>query len=264
MNDSSPSPFSLAGRVAVITGAGSGIGRGAAIAFAKAGATLVLADINNQGLAETAQATGVDATCFTGDLSIRENAEKLADMAVTGAGRIDAWANVAGTTTASPLLDITEEMVERIVGINLNGVLWGCIAAARAMKQTGGGSIINISSTGGTSPPPGQTVYAATKGAVNAITRNVALEMGPFGIRANTISPGWIETPLAGGMFRREDGSVDPEKREQVMAMLESASPLGMTGEPGDIANAMVYLASDASRFMTGQNVLVNGGTTMV
>jgi len=171
MSDSGLAAFSLEGRTAVITGAGSGIGRGAAIAFAGAGASLVLADINEAGLDETAQLTGGSPLCRKVDVAVRGEVDALADAALAHAGRIDIWANVAGTTTAKPLLDITDEMVDRIVDINLKGVLWGCIAAARAMKEQGSGAIVNISSTGGTSPPPTQTVYAATKAAVDAITR---------------------------------------------------------------------------------------------
>jgi 3-oxoacyl-[acyl-carrier protein] reductase len=261
--NSTDDPFRLDGRVAVITGAASGIGRGAAIAFAKAGARLVLADIDEAGLEETAKEAGGEAQCCRTDVSVRADVDRLAEGALERAGRIDVWANVAGTTTPCALFDVTEELVDRIVAINLKGVLWGCIAAARAMKEAGGGSIINISSTGAIGAPPGQIVYAMTKSGVNAITRNVAQEMGPFDIRANTVSPGWVDTPLATLRFRTEDGGIDPEMREKVLGALRASTPLGTTGEPSDIAHAMLYLASDASRFMTGQNLYVNGGSTL-
>ena len=255
--------FSLVGRVAVVTGAASGIGRAAAQALAGAGAQVVLSDCNETGLGEIAGQIGDAASACLGDIAIRADVERLADSALERHGRIDVWANVAGTTRACPLLDVTEDLVDRIIAVNQKGVLWGAIAAGRAMKAQGGGSIINISSTGGTTAPPTQAPYAMTKAAVNSLTRCLATELGPFGIRANTISPGWIDTPLAGSMYRNEDGSTDPDKREQFLTMMRGTSPIRRTGEPEDIANAIVYLASDASRFVTGQNLFVNGGVYM-
>ncbi len=255
--------FSLAGRVAVVTGAASGIGRQSALALAGAGARLVLTDHNEDGLAEVVERIGDAAEACPANVAVRDDVERVANFALERHGRIEIWANVAGMAKACPLLDLTEELVANTVAVNQNGVLWGSIAAARAMKAQGGGSIVNISSTGGTTAPPGQSIYAMTKAAVNSLTRCLATELGPFGIRANTISPGWIDTPLAGSMYRNADGSTDPEKREQFLTMMRGTSPLRLTGEPSDIANAVLYLASDASRFVTGQNLFVNGGVYM-
>ena len=255
--------FSLEGRVAVVTGAGSGIGRQAAQTFAEAGARVVIGDIDEAGLAETAASVGAAATVLRTDVGRRAEIEALAARALEVGGRIDVWANVAGTAGPCPMLDVTEELLDRVIAINLKGVFWGSVAAARAMKERGAGSIINISSTGAVSAPPNLSVYAMTKSGVSAVTRNIAREMGPFGVRANTVSPGFVETPLASWSYRKADGSLDEPKREEALRLRRGAAPLGMIGEPSDIAYAMLYLASDASRFVTGQNLYVNGGVTM-
>ncbi|MCW1428677.1 SDR family NAD(P)-dependent oxidoreductase [Novosphingobium sp. JCM 18896] len=255
--------FSLEGRVAVVTGAAAGIGRQAAQTFAEAGAKLVIGDVDEAGLAETARLIGSAATTLHTDVSRKADIDALAAKALELHGRIDVWANVAGTAGPCPFLDVTEDLLEKVVAINLKGVFWGSQAAARAMKETGGGSIINISSTGAISAPPGMSVYAMTKSGVSAITRNVAKEMGAFGIRANTVSPGFVETTLATWSYRKPDGSLDEAKREEALRLRRGAAPLGIIGEPSDIAYAMLYLASEASRFVSGQNLYVNGGVTM-
>lgn len=255
--------FSLAGRVAVVTGAAAGIGRQAAQTFAEAGAQVVIGDVDEAGLAETAALIGASATTLRTDVSRKADIDALAARALELHGRIDVWANVAGTAGPCPFLDVTEDLLERVIAINLKGVFWGSQAAARAMKETGGGSIINISSTGAISAPPGMSVYAMTKSGVSAITRNVAKEMGAFGIRANTVSPGFVETTLATWSYRKPDGTLDEAKREEALRLRRGAAPLGIIGEPTDIAYAMLYLASAASRFVSGQNLYVNGGVTM-
>jgi 3-oxoacyl-[acyl-carrier protein] reductase len=255
--------FSLEGRVAVVTGAASGIGRQAAMTFAEAGARVVIGDVDEAGLAETAVAIGSTVTALRTDVSRKAEIDALAARALEVSGRIDIWANVAGTAGPCPILDVTEELLERVIAINLKGVFWGSVAAARAMKEQGSGSIINISSTGAISAPPNMSVYAMTKSGVSAVTRNIAREMGPFGLRANTVSPGFVETKLATWSYRNADGSLDEAKREDALRLRRGAAPLGTIGEPSDIAYAMLYLASDASRFVTGQNLYVNGGVTM-
>ena len=258
--------FSLDGRVAVVTGAASGIGRGCALILAQAGAQIVLADIDMAGLAETqAQiaASGGNAIVGRTDVSRRDDVEALAAFATGWAGRIDIWANVAGVLSAAPIVDAGEAEFDRLVAVNLKGTYWGCAAAARAMTAQGSGSIVNISSAGADFPAPGLSIYAMTKAAVNMLTRTLAHEVGPHGVRANAIAPGFIDTPMVAYRWQRPDGGIDEAKRAEILKLRAAGSVLGVTGEPGDIGYAMLYLASDASRFVTGQVLRPNGGVAM-
>lgn len=258
--------FALDGRVAVITGAASGIGREIARTLAEAGARTVLADINDAGLRDTAAYVaecGGTARTVTTDVSRREEMEELASRAAARHGRIDAWVNCAGTILSRPILEVTPEDMDRLLSINLGGVYWGSAAAARIMKEAGAGSIINISSSGGESAVPGISLYSMSKAAVNMFTRSAAVEFGAHGIRVNAIAPGWIDTPMGTHAFRHADGTIDAKKREEGLAARRKVSPLGIVGEPRDIALAALYLASDASKFMTGQIMRPNGGVSM-
>ncbi|MBB4859239.1 3-oxoacyl-[acyl-carrier protein] reductase [Novosphingobium chloroacetimidivorans] len=257
--------FDLSGRTAVITGAASGIGRETARLLAEAGARTLVSDVNEGGLAETVRLIGKagrPAITQVADVSRRAEIEALADLALAKTGRLDIWLNVAGIIVHRPLLEAREDEVDRLLAINLKGVYWGCVAAGRAMKETGG-SIVNLSSSGGETAVPGLSLYSMSKAAVNMLTRTVAKELGPFGIRANAIAPGWVDTPMGLHSFRDESGAIDPGKRELGLQQRAQASPLGITGTTRDIALAALYLASDASRFMTGQILRPNGGVSM-
>ena len=258
--------FGLDGRTAVITGAASGIGRETARLFAQAGARTLISDLNEAGLVETAELIGSEgsqAIRAAADVSRRDEVEALADLAIQETGRVDVWVNVAGTIVNRPLLEAREEEVDRLLAVNLKGVYWGCAAAGRVMKDGGGGSIINMSSSGGETAVPGLSIYSMSKAAVNMLTRTVAKELGPFGIRANAIAPGWVDTPMGLHSFCDETGAIDPGKRDMGLRQRAQASPLGTTGTPRDIALAALYLASDASRFTTGQILRPNGGVSM-
>jgi 3-oxoacyl-[acyl-carrier protein] reductase len=258
--------FSLEGRVAVITGAGSGLGQEAARILALAGAHLVLGDRDEQGLKTTAELVGTTServSCRRVDVSRREEVESLADWAVEEAGGIDVWVNSAGVSYLHTLLETDEQKAGRTVSINMMGPYWGCVAAGRIMRERGGGAIVNISSGGGMKPLPGIGVYGMTKAAVNSLTWTCAAEFGPFGIRVNAVAPGWIETPMSRDLFRNANGEIDPDLRDKVRREMASQSPLGILGSPTDIALALLYLASDASRFVTGQILAVNGGESM-
>jgi 3-oxoacyl-[acyl-carrier protein] reductase len=257
--------LSLPQRVAVVTGAAGGIGREAAVVFAKAGASVVIADVGVEGLEGTAElvsAAGGKALIRRTDVSDREDVEGLAAAAIEAFGRIDVWANVAGIITYFPLLEAVESDVRRIIDVNLLGVYWGVVAAGRAMSKDGG-SIINISSAGGEMPAPTLSGYGMTKAAVIQLTRIAAAEFGPRRIRVNAVAPGWTDTPMVAPYFTDSEGHVDPDAKAEILRLRGAQSPLGITGEPTDIAYAMLYLASDASRFMTGQVVRPNGGVFM-
>jgi 3-oxoacyl-[acyl-carrier protein] reductase len=256
--------FSLVGRVAVVTGAAGGIGREAAITFAKAGADVVIADLGLEGLegtAESVRAVGRRVLVRRTDVSDSKDVEGLAAEAVQEFGRLDIWANVAGIIKYFRITDALEQDVRSVVDVNLLGVYWGVAAAARAM--TDGGSIINISSAGGEMPAPTLSVYGMTKAGVVQLTRTAAAELGSAKIRVNAIAPGFIDTPMVAGHFTNAAGEVDPDAKAAILATRAGQAPLGITGETTDITYAMLYLASDASRFMTGQVMRPNGGVVM-
>lgn len=258
--------FALDGRVAVITGASSGLGRETALVLAQAGAAPVLCDVNQAGLEETAalvERTGAKPLLCRTDVSQRAEVKSAADKAQAISGKVEIWVNVAGIIVHRPVIDAVEEEVDRMLAVNLKGIYWGCAAAGRVMREGGKGSIINFSSSGADNPVPGLSLYSMTKAAVNMLTRTVAKEMGPYAIRANAVAPGWVETPMGTHTFRGEDGIIDPAKREEGLRLRAAASPLGIVGTPRDIAMAVLYLASDASRFVTGQVLRPNGGVSM-
>ena len=256
--------FSLHGRCAVITGAAGGIGRQAAITFTQAGADVIIADVGLDGLAETealVAAAGGHATVVPTDVSDRDQVNALADAAIAAHGRLDIWANVAGVIRYMNIVDATPEDVEFITKINLWGTYWGVAAAGRAM--TNGGSIINVSSAGGDMPAPTLSIYAMTKAAVSHLTRCAAVELGGANIRVNAIAPGFTDTPMVQGRWTNPDGTVNEAVREELTGARAAQSPLQIIATPEDQSWAMLYLASDASRFVTGQVIRPNGGVVM-
>lgn len=256
--------FSLHGRTAVITGAAGGIGRQAAITFTQAGANVLIADVGVAGLEETAEmvaAAGGNATVVPTDVSDRDQVNALADAAITTHGRLDVWANVAGVIRYMNIVDATPEDVEFITKVNQWGTYWGIAAAGRAM--TNGGSIINVSSAGGDMPAPTLSIYAMTKAAVSHLTRCAAVELGANNIRVNAIAPGFTDTPMVQSRWTNADGSINEAERESYTKTRAAQSPLHTIATPEDQTWAMLYLASDASRFVTGQVMRPNGGVVM-
>jgi 3-oxoacyl-[acyl-carrier protein] reductase len=260
--------FGLAGRVAVVTGAAGGIGRQAAITFAQAGADVVIADVGESGLAETAgmvASFGHRIVTRRVDVSKRADVDELAKAALDELGRIDVWANVAGIIRYSPIVDMSEDDLRAVIDVNLLGVYWGIAAAARAMTSgsPAGGAIINIASAGGDVPAPTLSGYGMTKAGVMHLTKTAATELGPDNIRVNAIAPGFIETPMVAPYYTDESGKVDAAARQRVLETRAGQSPLHATGVVTDISYCMLYLAADASRFVTGQVLRPNGGVYM-
>jgi 3-oxoacyl-[acyl-carrier protein] reductase len=262
VSDEVVAAFSLEGRTAVVTGAASGIGQETAVTYAKAGAKLVVADVVADRL-EAAAGPIPDAVVVPTDVRDKSAVDDLARAALRSTGRIDVWANVAGIIRNAPIVDTSEEDLDAVLAVNLKGVFWGTAAAGRVMSAARRGAIINVASGGGETPVPTLSTYAVAKAGVIQLTRVAAAELGPLGIRVNVVAPGYVETAMTARVFTAPDGSVDEQKRAETIDPIRSRSPLGIIGEPRDIAWAMLYLASDAARFVTGQVLRPNGGVHM-
>ncbi|MFD7697397.1 SDR family NAD(P)-dependent oxidoreductase [Streptomyces sp. NPDC059374] len=247
--------YDLTGRTAFVTGAAGGIGRASAVLLARAGATVHCADRDARGLSETAdlvKAAGGSARTHPLDVTDRAALRR----AVSSCERLDVLAAIAGIMHSSPVLDTRDEDLDRVLDVNFKGVLYACQEAARVMLDRGvPGSIVTMASGAVDSGVPGLLAYGAAKAAVVQLTRILAAELGPHGIRVNAVAPGWIRTP----MTDRHDDAVQA-RTEASMARL---SPLGRVGEPEDVAHTVLHLASDASSFTTGQILRPNGGVAM-
>jgi 3-oxoacyl-[acyl-carrier protein] reductase len=258
--------FDLTGRVAVVTGAGSGIGQASALMLAGAGAAVACADVDPAGAEATAkeiEGNGGLAHAIATDVAQRAAVDDLVQGAVERYGRVDVMANIAGIIVNNLVVDTTEEELDRVLAVNLKGVFFGCQAAARVMSAQGSGSIINMSS--GAIDTPRETIvcYAMAKAAVAQLTKTLAVEVGPAGVRVNAIAPGFVLTGMTGRHFTNPDGSIDDTIRKTVVEPMRDLAPLRMVGEPDDIAYAVLYLASDAARFVTGQILRPNGGVSI-
>ena len=257
-------PFTLAGKLVLVTGAGTGIGQGVALEAARQGADVVLHYASSAaGAAETvAQITGLGrrARAVQGDLSSVADCRRVVDEATAYLGGLDGLVSNAGLTLTNDFLDVTEEQFERIYHLNIRGQFFSAQQAVRhilargaALRAAGaawaGGSVVNISSVHGQVGLPGHSVYAGTKGAINTFSRELAVELLPAHIRVNVIAPGTIEVASYwNGEYTRELGN--------------SMVPWGRVGLPADVAHLAVYLLSDASEFMTGQTLHLDGGLT--
>ncbi|MFE1951477.1 SDR family NAD(P)-dependent oxidoreductase [Streptomyces sp. NPDC059524] len=251
--------YDLTGRTAFVTGAASGIGRATAVLLADAGADVHGADRDTRGLHETAaliKERGGTAHVHTVDVTDRAQVAGAVATAVTTSGGLDVMAAVAGIMHRSTVLETRDEDLDRVLAVNFKGVLHACQAAAQAMIAAGTrGSIVTMASGAVDTGGPELLCYGAAKAAVVQLTKTLATEMGPHGIRVNAVAPGWIRTP----MTHRQD-ETEQARAESVMARM---SPLGRVGEAEDIAHAVLHLASDAASFTTGQILRPNGGVAM-
>src|SRR5262252_9182815 len=250
----------LDGKVAVITGAASGIGRGTAWCLAKEGAAVVAVDLNSQGgeqVVSEIAATGGRAVFQHTDVSNEPEIKSAVERAVKEYGRLDIMFNNAGLVGAvGPIEAVTADDWDRTIAVLLRAVFLGIKYAVEPMRKAGGGSIISTSSVASFLPSPYGAAYAAAKGAVISLTRAAALQLGPDRIRVNCICPGAINTPIWGSM----PGFSDPAAVAQV---LDHVQTIPRVGRPEDIASMVLFLASDESEWVTGQAMIVDGGLTV-
>jgi 3-oxoacyl-[acyl-carrier protein] reductase len=258
--------YDLSGRVAVITGAASGIGRASALALADVGATVVCADVALDGAQVTAkeiEAAGGTARAVACDVTDSASVDALVAGAVDAFGRLDVMGNIAGIMLEGLVAEMDDDALDKILAINLKGVFYGCRAAARAMASQGSGSIINMSSGAIDTPAPKLAGYAMAKAGVAMLTKTLATELAKGGVRVNAIAPGFVMTAMTARHFTNADGTIDEDKKKGVEQVMGKIAPLGRVGAPDDIASSVVFLASDASSFMTGQILRPNGGVSM-
>ena len=226
----------------------------------------VLGDRDADALARTAdelRKSGATVSAIEIDVSDRASVDALVALALDRHGRVDVMANIAGVRHRGKVIDLDDAEVHRIMSSNFMSALYGCQAAVRAMSGRNPGSIINMASGIIDTPSPDMGLYAMSKAAVVMLTMALAVEVGGAGIRVNALAPGIIETNFAKDSFRRADGSVDPEQLAGYRSFAENLAPLGRIGVPDDLGTTALFLASDASSFMTGQILRVNGGVAM-
>jgi D-sorbitol dehydrogenase (acceptor) len=250
----------LDGKVALVTGGARGIGRAICEAMSEAGATVAVADLRLEDAGATADAIGgmgveMDVTDFSG---IASAVRKIED----GLGGIDILVNNAGIFNMASIDKITPEDYRRQYDVNVGGTIFACQAVVPAMKRRGGGSIINFSSQAGRRGEPNIVLYCSTKAAVISVTQSLALELASDNIRCNAIAPGVIDTPMwdvVDAQFAEYESKPKGQKKREV----GEAVPLGRMGDPSDVADPCVFLASDAARYITAQTLNVDGGNWM-
>ena len=246
----------LEGKTALVTGAASGIGLQTSIRLAEEGARVMMTDINLEEGLQQAEKLGANATFLKLDITEEEEWISVLDETVKWFDRLDILVNSAGMVLIADVEQITLEDWRKVHAVNLDGTFLGCKHGVRVMKEFGAGSIINLSSVSGMIGGFNLAAYNSSKGAVRMLTKSVALHCARagYGIRCNSIHPTFIETPMLESMIR---DSPDPEKARQTLVR---QVPLRRIGKPDDVANMIVYLASDESTFVTGTEMVIDGG----
>src|SRR5882724_1756000 len=247
--------MSLQGKVAIVTGGNSGIGRAIVLELAKQGAKVVINYVVNpettDELAKQIGASGGQAIGVRADVSEVAELQNLVDSAVKAFGRLDTMVNNAGVETRTSLLDTTEAQYDRVLDINLKSAFFGAQIAARQMiKQGGGGRIINITSVHEDWPMPGNTAYCLSKGGMRMLTRTAGVELAPHGILIVGVGPGAVATPINTSTVQ------DPAK----LKALDAAIPMGRMARPEEIANVVAFLAGDGASYLTATTIIADGG----
>lgn len=247
----------LAGKSALVTGAASGFGAAIARRFAAEGARVTILDLNEAGAATIAADIGAAATSLGGDVTLRADIDRAIEAALAHGGTLDIIVNNAGWTHRNkPVTEVSEAEFDRVHATNVKSIFHAVQAVVPVFERQGGGTMINIGSTAGIRPRPGLTWYNGTKGAVNLLTRSLAVELAPRRIRVNAVAPVMGATGLLESFMGLPD---TPENRARFIATI----PLGRLAEPDDIAGACLYLASDDACFVTGVVLEVDGGRTI-
>jgi 3-oxoacyl-[acyl-carrier protein] reductase len=247
----------LTGQVALITGGSRGIGAATAILFAKAGANVAITYVRNEEQARTVMDSirllGKRCVALKGDVSKSDDVKKIVTDTLQFLGRIDVLVNNAGIWTYGEMGNMSEQIWDETMAINLKGVFNMCNAVVPVMKKQGGGKIINVSSTAGQHGEAFHSHYAASKGGIIAFTKSLAPELAPYNILVNCVAPGWVDTDMSAEVFH------DAEYKEQIRKTI----PLGQIPTGEDIAGPILFLASDLARHITGEIVNVNGGSVL-
>lgn len=248
----------LKDKVAIVTGAGQGIGQGTAVRFAGEGAKVVVADLDLKTAEQTAAdicSKGGDAIAVKVDVSVRKEVEKLASAATDKYKRVDILVNNAGIALIKPITVMTEEEWDRVVSINLTGTFLCCQAAAKEMIKQKYGKIVNLASVAGHRGSTGSFAYTTTKMGVRGMTRALAVELADYNITVNSVSPGITETPMV---------KVVADQGADVLAARARRVPLNRIGKIEDVVNMITFFASGESDYITGQDVAVDGGTLAI